>query len=362
MNRQIPVATLAIFFLLTNSDGDAQSPNNCDLTIFPGHSIQGAADSVGEGGVVCLQSGVYDLSTTIIRLEESHTGLLLTAADGASPVLFSSKSSPVLVLNRAHGVEFSGLQFEVGRAMSVNRSENVKVVNNQFRRTNSSGLAVIVIAGRGFFGGGADSAESVNGFVFSRNTVTDMSGVVLYDCNGCKVEDNSFVGRSSSIQLVNYSEVVNTVTRGITVSGNSISGARFGATIFAIARDEGGRTDVSSLMHVVSLSQNQISAVLPINVISQGFGDGFYEASATVKNVTLIRNQINCEPGLDDIGIALRTFADFPVDEAVIENTKIIRNTFSNCINNVVETGEVVGTVLPPDVQQLLDEIEAMNP
>jgi len=337
----------------------------CDITLVPPDSIQAAVDGVGEGGVVCLGDGTYFLGSTSINLDSTHTGLTLRAAEGAYPIIEAVEEA--IRLTEAHETTISGLTLVGGVGSGFNgvairifQSDNVTVTHNEIREF----VGGVTAAGNPFSGG---TYTGSSGFVLSDNEISGGSdGVVLVNCTGCSVIRNQIDTTRRAI-LVFASNAVGVlaeegIARGTKIIENQISG-RQGIVVSASASaDLSNNLDRLVSIDVVSIQQNQITAQRPLLAIAstRSFPGDSPAATAKIKNLGLIRNEIVCDPlAVPDNGVELLASPDHLQDVTIIENTKIIRNTFSGCVTNVFERGNVERTALSPDLRELLDFVDA---
>ena len=355
MKYRCPALLGSLAFLAYMPGASAAPGPFCDITLTPSDSIQAAVDWVGEGGVVCLGDGTHVLSTPIgIELNSAHTGLTLRAVEGASPIL-ETPGSVGIQLIEADDITISRLTFvgqaiNKGRAIHILGSDNVAITHNEFRLIQGS---------VGVF-------SNSNGVVLSDNNMVDnIDSVHLWFCTGCSAIRNQFdvVGPAIRVHAGNSFSDGEEIIRGTKISENQIIAAGAGIVVTVRADVCCDRRNVFVSTEVLSIQQNQITARNPIQAIASVNASFSLDppATAKIKNLGVIRNEIVCVPFFgNENGVVIGGFPErMGIDVASVENTKIIRNTFSGCPTDVLELGTVERTALSPDLRELLDFLDA---
>ena len=276
-------------------DGGAIYSGGSSLTVTGG-SFTGNEALAGDGGAICNAAGSLTVSGTPSftgNQAGGDGGAIYTGGDGDLSGSFSQNTATgdggAVYVGGDLTVNGGGFTSNVagGDGGAVYAGGDVTLSNLAFTGNQATGNGGAVYAA------GSVSASNVS---FSGNTVADgMDGAAIRaDGNALTLTDSSFTGHSNGNSVVFAENTVNAVLNGVTMSGNTVSGAvlnvsNAAATIEKSAFFNNSASQVLSVgssLYLITSTVAQGSGTISGNLIS---GTG----SMTILNSTLTGSSSN---------------------------------------------------------------------
>lgn len=343
---------VAVLVVLTMARGEQAQAVTCTTTVTAPDSIQTAVDAASPGNVVCLSTGTYSQSV-VFGSEDS--GITLSAADGASPVLDGTGPADsgttllvdaIQLLDGVSNVTIDGLEIRdydsgIGNgqgnaivAWDVSTS-NVTIRDNVMH--DFSWNAVLV---------GSEGGFVHDNWMVKNNTVTDAAyvGIELTNCENCTIMKNdvdpSLIG--IVVQARNTVGGSGLVTiDGVSVLHNTVDSATY-AGIYVLSftghpTNFSPITGASSLLSSVNIKMNTVTG-------SGSVGIKFwaYNNAATAINGRITHNVIECQATA-----GIQVLESGAGQTGTAENVKVVNNMVgSGCSPAYTDQGD--DTKLPP--------------
>lgn len=333
--RHLPaVALLAAAGLFTNP----VLAGECTVTIVAPASIQAAVNASVEGDIICLEDGPAGevFADQEIFIGNDSSSLTIRATEGKTATLDGSglANPKAFLLFNTSDVTIEGLEISsYNRGISVgNKTSNIIIRDNVFTATRAAIAAI----------GIPNFAHT--GWQISDNDITGANiGVEVRHCSGCSVLQNhiSTTRVGILVSVTNNSSLDAAAVRGISIKENEIEAITFGIVV-NVSTLSG---DV--LMSAVSIVGNSILAQLPFQ--TQNFASP--GAISTLENVSLVRNTLTCSVASSQ-GVRIVTLT--ALGTAVTRRIKIIKNIFSGCATNLVESGLDADVMIPPGLEDFV--------
>ncbi len=361
------LVVLALLTLVVGIAGLSPAPaeaTDCTVTVTAPDSIQAAVDAAASGDVVCL-SGTFSQSV-VFGPEDS--GITLSAADGASPVLDGTGPADfgttllvdaIVLLDGVTGVTIEGLEIRnyspsaspcCGQGNAI-QAWDVDTSNITVRKNNmhdNSWNAVLV---------GSEGGYAHTGWAVHHNTATNngFAQIELTNASSSSVHNNTATSGNTAGSIGILVQGRNTVAssglvvaQGVSVKNNTVSATktvdfgdgpvdyRIGVYVLALASGPvspfPGITGAEAELRDVSVGSNQITAGRR-GVAVRGFTGSPYTGAGRAINTALVRNDITCTDDTDSDDVGILVLGPDTI------NTKVVNNDYSGCSPNVLDTG-----------------------
>ncbi len=302
---------------------------DCTVTVTAPASIQAAVDAAGFGDVVCL-SGTFNQSV-VFGPEDS--GITLTAAPGAAPVLDGTGLAAVEAIRLLDGVSdvtIEGLEIQnytsdtccgqgnAIQAWGVNTS-NIVVRRNNMHDNNYSAILV------GSEGAQMHTGWAVHGNIATNNATGFFSAQIeLTNCSGCSIHRNNVTGGIIGILVQGRNTIPDSglvETQGVSVKNNVVD-SDIGVYILGLASGP-----LDPFPPIVGAQADLLDVTLVGNQITSGASWVYGYLGGQIINPALVRNDFNCNSGYG-IGLFGNTF-----------NAKVVNNDFANCAPDLIDGG-----------------------
>lgn len=310
--------------------------SNCTVTVLGTDavgSIQAAVDAASSGDVICLSGTFDDVPTVTI----GTSGITLTSASAA---ILDGGSGPAFRLaDGLSGVTIEGLEiknrtgFRGGGIEAWDRStSNITVRNNYLRDNSYSGVLV-----------GSEGGFIHTNWMVKDNTVTDNGdiGIELTNCKSSNILNNNVAGSGFADIVVQArrTSVGSVDINAVKVLHNTVGGAGpYGIYVLAYEGLTGWpftSVGATSVLTNVTVNNNTFTGSSYAPVLFWAYNPG-----GTASNATINHNDITCTTS-SAAGVMV-----WEAGGGTVKNVKVVKNSFSGCNPNVVDTG--TDTKLPP--------------